>query len=172
MSVEIRAERRLLSEDELGQVSSSHYPDLTGLGPDDTLALARWLRGRRDRIRDIIAARRRARRGKAAGAGIESAQSSERGLAAKKQVFARALRRVNARLDRFRAERRREAARVNLADAVARKRAGISRHPSAGRTARRGMQPLENTRADAVLEGSTVGRASQSVRDAQAKRDA
>ncbi|GJD49691.1 hypothetical protein OPKNFCMD_2424 [Methylobacterium crusticola] len=171
MGVGIASERRLLSEDELQQVRLSHYPDLGGLDGEATLSLARWLREQRDRIRDIVAARRRARRGKAATGGIEAPGSSERGLAAKKQVFARALRRVNARLDRARAAKRREAARANLGDALRRKGAGRRHHPAPGRTPRHGMHPADSARRVAGIEPGQVGRVSQSVKDAQARRD-
>src|SRR5690349_8374767 len=105
MGVGIASERRLLSEDELERVKHSHYPDLGKLEPDDVLVLARWLRERRNRIRDIVATRQRARRGKASSSGIGAPEASERGLSEKKQIFARAIRRVNARLDRERTER-------------------------------------------------------------------
>ncbi|WP_407525428.1 hypothetical protein [Methylobacterium oryzisoli] len=172
MSVEIASERRLLSEDELRQVTLSHYPALHDLDAEGTLALARWLRAQRDRIRDIVAARRRARRGKATTRGVEAAQSSERGLAAKKQVFARALKRVNARLDRFRIARRREAVRANLHGALERTSRARRHHPASGRTARHGMQPADSERRSTVLEPSEIGRVSQAVKTAQARRDA
>ena len=88
MGVGIASERRLLSEDELERIKLSHYPDLGKLEQDDAIALARWLRERRNRVRDIVRTRRRARRGKADTSGISSAEASERGLSAKKQVFA------------------------------------------------------------------------------------
>ncbi|WP_247896236.1 hypothetical protein [Azospirillum argentinense] len=134
MGVELTAERRLLSEKEFEQVRRSHYPELEGLPPDETLTLARWLRGERDRARNIIAARRRGRRGKASGTGQQSADASERGLSAKKQVYARALKRVNGRLERFRAERRREIIQANLQDALKRRKEAEPQHPSPGRT--------------------------------------
>lgn len=172
MGAGIASERRLLSEDELGQVKLSHYPDLDGLDAESTLSLARWLRAQRSRIRDIVAARRRARRGKAATVGITAAQSSERGLAAKKQVFARALRRVNARLDRFRLAKRREEARGNLAVALNRKGSVGRRHPGSDSTPKHGMHPTVSARRNVPLKRSEIGRASQSGKDAQTRRDA
>jgi hypothetical protein len=49
-------------------------------------------------MRGSIEHRRRARRGKAEPRNTAAESSSERGAAAKKQIFARALKRVNARL--------------------------------------------------------------------------
>jgi len=95
MGVEFSSERRLLAEDELDPVRRSHYPELAERTRPELVELARFLRARRDRARDLVRDLRRARRGKGnAGDGL----GSERGLAAKKQVYARALKRVNARL--------------------------------------------------------------------------
>lgn len=171
MGVELAAERRLLSEKEFAQVRRSHYPDLGSLEPDETLTLARWLRGERDRARDIIASRRRGRRGKAGGTGQQSADASERGLSAKKQVYARALKRVNGRLERFRAERRREIIRANLEEALKRKQDAQPRHPAPGRTARKGMRPIPSGRRTVETDPREIGRVSQFVKDAQARRD-
>lgn len=99
MAMPIAAERRLLSEDELGPVARSHYPALESLSRDQLIELARWLRSRRARARDIVRQRRRVRRGKADPRNPAAESPSERGLTAKKQVFSHSLRRVNARLD-------------------------------------------------------------------------
>jgi hypothetical protein len=171
MGVGIASERRILSEDELERVKLSHYPDLGELDADESLALARWLRERRNRIRDIIAARRRARRGKATSFGLGAPELSERGLSEKKQVFARAVRRVNARLERDRAERRRDRVRVNLGEALRRKHSLVRHHPQAGDTSNNGMQPIGSDRRALTTEPSEIGRVSQAVKDSQAKRD-
>jgi hypothetical protein len=95
MGVEFSAERRLLAEDELDPIRRSHYPEVKERTHSELIELARFLRARRDRVRDLISDLRRARRGKG---GVGEGLSSERGLAAKKQVYARALKRVNARI--------------------------------------------------------------------------
>lgn len=104
MGIPIAAERRLLSEDELGPVARSHYPEVESLSRDQLIELARWLRGRRARARDIVRDRRRVRRGKADPRNPATETPSERGLAAKKQVFSHSLRRVNSRLNHVLAE--------------------------------------------------------------------
>lgn len=104
MGIPIAAERRLLSEDELGPVARSHYPELEGLSREQLIELARWLRSRRARARDIVRDRRRVRRGKADPRNPAAEPPSERGLTAKKQVFSHSLRRVNARLNHLLAE--------------------------------------------------------------------
>jgi len=107
MGIPIAAERRLLSEDELGPVARSHYPELESLSRDQLIELARWLRSRRARARDIVHHRRRVARGKAEPRNPAAETPSERGLAAKKQVFSHSLRRVNARLHHLLAEEKR-----------------------------------------------------------------
>jgi hypothetical protein len=105
MSVEFSAERRLLAEDELDPVRGSHYPELERWTHPELVELARFLRTRRDRARGLISDLRRARRGKG---GVGEGLGSERGLAAKKQVYARALKRVNARIAQIVAEMKRQ----------------------------------------------------------------
>ncbi|MFO1146527.1 MAG: hypothetical protein U1E33_08295 [Rhodospirillales bacterium] len=121
MGASIASERRLLSEDEYKAVVRSHFPQLNGVPRDELIDLARWLRSQRNRVRDIIHQHRRVRRGKAETRGAGTDTPSERGIAAKKQIFSRALRRVNGRLDLHRAATKREQAVANLRRAVARK---------------------------------------------------
>jgi hypothetical protein len=120
MGIPIAAERRLLSEDELGPVARSHYPELESLSRDQLIELARWLRSRRARARDIVHHRRRVSRGKAEPRNPAAEMPSERGLAAKKQVFSHSLRRVNARLNRLFASEKhaRYLARLHAGDRV------------------------------------------------------
>jgi hypothetical protein len=98
MSTSIADERRLLAADEYEPIARSHYPSLTSLPREELLDLVRWLREQRGKFKGQI--HRRIRRGKAAQRDEADKPASERGLAAKKQVFARALKRANAHLDR------------------------------------------------------------------------
>jgi hypothetical protein len=111
MSVEFSAERRLLAEDELDEIRRSHYPELAEWTHPELVELARFLRARRDIARNLIRDLRRARRGKG---GVGDGLSSERGLAAKKQVYARALKRVNARIAQTGAETKRQRAPTDM----------------------------------------------------------
>jgi hypothetical protein len=172
MGVEIAAERKLLAEDEYEPVARSHYPGIFGLARGELVELARWLRSRRSRSRDLVRARRRVRRGKAEPRGASAEPPSERGLSAKKQVFARALRRVNSRIERLRAEEKRERAVAGLRAALERKRAAPVHHPGPGRTADEGMRPKESEEPTVRADPREIGRVSQFVRDAQARRDA
>lgn len=171
MGASIASERRLLSEDEYKAVVRSHFPQLSDVPRDELIGLARWLRAQRNRARDIIHQHRRVRRGKAETRGAGTETPSERGIAAKKQIFSRSLRRVNGRLDLHRAATKREQAVANLRRAVARKESRRASHPGAGRTAGDGMQAIENRRTEDLSRPMEVGRVSQFVRDAQARTD-
>ncbi|MGH8430301.1 MAG: hypothetical protein ACREUF_07850 [Solimonas sp.] len=171
MSTSIADERRLLAADEYEPVARSHYPALAGLQRDELLDLARWLRDRRGKFRSQFERRRRVRRGKAEVRSEAAEQGSERGLAAKKQVFARALKRVNARLDNVLAADKRAAMRAAMGAALERKRRARVHHPSAGRHAGTGARPIENPKGADIVQPSTVGSISQAGRVAQAVRD-
>ncbi len=172
MGVEFTAEQGLLAESERDPVERSHYPALEDLPREEVVELVKWLRGQHGRARDIIRDRRRVRRGKADPRGATTETPSERGLAAKKQVFARALKRVNARLSQISAASRRARAVAAMQQALHRKRADPVHHPVAGQTAGQGMRAAANRKARPIVHGAKIGSVSQSVRNAQATRDA
>jgi hypothetical protein len=169
MSTSIADERRLLAAQEYEPLARSHYPALAGLPRAELLDLARWLREQRGKFRTQV--RRGVRRGKAAARGAPAEQDSERGLAAKKQVFARALKRVNARLDSVLNAGKRAAMRAGHEAALQRKRQARRHHPASGRPAQGGAQPIENPKGADIVQGSMVGSVSQAGRVAQAERD-
>ena len=171
MSTSIADERRLLTSEEYEPVARSHYPALAGLKREDLVELVRWLRDRRGKFRGQIERRRRVRRGKADPRTAGDEQASERGWAAKKQVFARALKRVNGRLDGTLAAEKRAAMRSGMAAALERKRRAPVHHPPSGRRARGGAQPIENPKGADIVQPSTIGSISQAGRVAQARRD-
>lgn len=171
MAMTIAAERRLLAENELDPITRSHHPALQAATHAELVELARWLRDQRGRARDIIKGRRRVRRGKADPRGAAAETPSERGLAAKKQIFAHALRRVNARLAVLAAEAKRATATARLAEALARKRAARPHHPGGGDSAGGGMQSKANRKGRSHISGGRVGSVSQAGRKAQARRD-
>jgi hypothetical protein len=171
MSTSIADERRLLAAEEYEPVARSHYPALAGLEREELMELVRWLRERRGKFRGQIEHRRRVRRGKADARTTAAEPPSERGVAAKKQVFARALKRVNARLDSVLADEKRAAMRAGMAAALARKRRLPVHHPASGRRARIGTQSIENPKGADIVQPSIVGSISQAGRVAQARRD-
>lgn len=172
MSVEFSAERRLLPEDELERVQRSHYPGLEKCTHPQLVELARFLRARRDRARDLIRDLRRARRGKG---GVGGGVSSERGLAAKKQVYARALKRVNARIAQIVAETKRERALTAMRAALTRRQSANANLPRGDHYHDRGnagMSSLPNSKRRPTIHGARAGSVSQAGRVAQAVRDA
>jgi hypothetical protein len=171
MGASFATERRLLSEDEFGPVLNSHYPALEELPHAELVSLARWLRERHNRARDIIRGRRRVHRGKAEQRGTASESASERGLAAKKQVFARGMKRVNARLGLIAAEAKRARMVVAMEEALARRKAAPVHHPQGGDTAGGGMEARPREKRRGIITGGRVGSVSQAGRNAQAARD-
>jgi hypothetical protein len=171
MSTSIADERRLLAAEEYEPIARSHYPALAGLQRDELLDLMRRLREQRAKFRRHVERHRRAERGKAEPRAAAAAPAGERGIAAKKQVFARALKRVNARLDGLLAVEKRAAMRAGHEAALERKRRAPRHHPASGRRARSGPGSIENPKGADIVQGSMVGSISQANREAQARRD-
>lgn len=169
MSTSIADERRLLAADEYEPIARSHYPSLASLQRDELLDLVRWLRDQRGKFKGQI--RRRVRRAKGDARSDADRPPGERGLAAKKQVFARALKRTNGHLDRVLAADKRAAMHAGMQAALERKRRAPRHHPSSGRRARGGAQPIENPKGADIVQPSTIGSISQAGRVAQARRD-
>lgn len=167
MATSIAAERRLLGDD-FATIARSHYPALDELPAEEVLALARTLREQRDRLRGMVHANRRARRGK----GDERATAgNDAALTRRKQVFAAALKRTNHRLDILHGQARRAWHAAALRDALERKRATTPQHPGAGDTPGAGMHAKPSRKRMMRTDPREIGRVSQFVRDAQARRD-
>ena len=172
MSLAMLAERRLLTQDEFEPVLQSHHPLVEELPRQELIELARWLRARHGRARDIIRGRRRVASGRAGARGAaDEIASDHRGLTAKKQIFASGLKRVNARLEQLEALQRRAAAQENLLAALSRKQAARPHHPEPGRTAKTGMRSKPGAARRKAVQAARIGSVSQSVRTAQAARD-
>ena len=139
MSLAFAMERRLLAEEELDPIRRSHFPLLESLSREEVRDLLHWLRARRNRARDLMREHRRSKRGK--GSTPRPLADADRGLTAKKQVFAGALRRANARLDALLAEDRRTANLARLRQALGRREAAVPHHPSAGSTSAAAPRP-------------------------------
>ncbi|MBV8409948.1 MAG: hypothetical protein JOY64_20140 [Alphaproteobacteria bacterium] len=171
MSTSIADERRLLAAEEYEPVARSHHPALASLTREELLDLVRWLREQRGKHRRHVERHRRAARGKAEPGTPAAAPAGERGMAAKKQVFARALKRVNARLDGLLAAEKRAAMRAGHEAALARKRRQPRHHPSSGDNRPAGPSSIENPKGADIVQGSVIGSISEANREAQARRD-
>lgn len=172
MSIAFASERRLLTEDEIAPIQRSHFPELDALPREELVDLARWLRDRRNRARDIMRSRRRVGRGKADARGTVPVPEDSRGLAAKKQIYANALKRVNARLETLLDAERRSRNAALLRAALHRRQAAAPHHPGAGDTAGSGVRPLPSGKRRPTIHGARIGSASQAGKAAQARRDA
>ncbi len=172
MGVSYADERGLLAEDERSMVERSHYPALAALDATETQELARWLRSRRARARDIMHDRVRARRGKGELRGAPSEPATGPGLGDKKQVFARALKRVNGRLDALAGEARRARHAQRMRAVLAAKADAVPAHPAGGDTAGRGMARKGAARRPGIVQGGRIGSVTRAGARRQAARDA
>ena len=171
MSLTIASERRMLTEAEFGAVLRSHYPEVCGLPKEELVGVARRVREYRDKARDITRHRRRERRGKAEPRGANPAPS-EAGTSMTKQIFTSALKRVHREIKRVEEDERRPTLVESARRALELKRANrVRHHPSAGRTASRGMRSLPNQGDTVRADPREVGRVLQAVKAAQARRD-
>lgn len=171
MSMSRGDEQRTLDADERTLVEQTHEPALWALSDAALADLIGLVRERRRRARDIAHRQRREMRGKADPAGAGAARRND-GTTRKAEALAGALRRLN----KESARRQAEAAvpeQVRLARAALRQKQAAARPPSwpQGRTAAAGMRSIESQRREDLARPMEVGRVSQFVRDAQAKRD-
>lgn len=175
MAVRSHPPKQILTGAELDAVQQSQHPGVKTLSHAELVALARRLREHRSKAGDIARSRRRIQRGKAEPRGA-GATPDESGVLVKKQVFAAALRRVNARLDHVssaaKSDARRERTTALLRRALADKQTSAPHHPTPGKTAGKGMRDVENRVPDLPLDPRQVGSVSQQGKNAQAKRDA
>lgn len=168
MAITRKEERRLLSHDEATMLAPTHHPELAQLSPEDLRNLVERLRAQQRRARDLVREATRARRGKGEARG--SSTSAER-LSEKKQVFAAALRRVNAQFARAEDARRHARAAEGLRRALERRRAAQPHHPQPGRHAGTGMRDTSEDRAHPGPDPRAIGSISQATRNNQARRD-
>jgi hypothetical protein len=171
MAIRMRDEVRALSNDELELVVKTHIPLILDLSDAELGDLIKQVREKRKRARDISNRQRREMRGKAERPGAASAKDNA-GTKNKAAVLAGALKRLNNEKER----RERSAAvpeQVRLAQkALQLKRASGKGHSGPSyRTASKGMRNVENQKPERLLHPMEIGRVSQFVKDAQAKRD-
>lgn len=171
MAVRMRDEVRALSDDELELVVKSHIPLVLDLSDTELRDLTRQVREKRKRARDIANRQRREMRGKAERPGAAPARDNA-GTKHKAAVLAGALKRLNNEKER----RERQSAKPDQVR-IAKKALQLKRASGKGhsgptyRTASKGMRNLENEKPERLLHPMEIGRVSQFVKDAQAKRD-
>jgi hypothetical protein len=174
MSARRDREAALLTEQEKADVDQTRYPEILHLSRPELIALIRRLRDHRDRAQTIGRQQQREMRGKAPPRGGAPSRDNT-GTVLKAQVLAQAVKRGNAELARLdepppeahyptQAEIARKALEMRQAMRLA-------RHPSAGWTASAGMHSKPSDRPTVQTDPREIGRVSQAIRVAQAKRD-
>ena len=171
MSINISDEKRILTEAEFDMVARTHHPEINELDRAQLAEAAKRLRTYRDKARDVANRQRREMRGKAEARGARPA-SDNSGTQRKRRVFASALKRVNRELARFAAAER----KPNQADFARRalelKRAArVQQRYAVTRTRREGPVAIPSTRSTVKSDPREIGRVSQFVKNAQARRD-
>ncbi|TDR90136.1 hypothetical protein [Enterovirga rhinocerotis] len=168
MTIALKTERSLLSQDEFATLAQTHYPALYEVDGAALPDLRQRIRTLRDKERTLARTLRRSIRGKAGERGGSFPGNIEK-PARRKQVFAGALKRLNKEADRRRVMEAREALRGAVA---AKQAADGTGAPDPGRTGRTGMRPQESARRRTAVNRAKVGSVSQATRNAQARRDA
>lgn len=172
MSVPCKFERSLVSHDEYETIRLTHHPAIYDIEVAELEAMRPRLRTMRDKERTLSRQRRREGRGKSEARGASFPGTAEH-ASQRKQVFAASLKRVNNELRRLHVLAARtahvEAARKALA---LHRTANFTTYPAAGATANEGMVPKANPRRRRIMTGAKIGRVSQSMKVAQAVRDA
>nr|WP_294524044.1 hypothetical protein [uncultured Rhodopila sp.] len=158
---------RLLNVAEREIVQQTRPPGISERSRPELHALARRLRQARDRAQRIGWQQKREIRGKSDPKGASPARDNL-GTEAKARVLSDALARVAAALRRLDTPTQAEVMRKALALKAGRP---APRHPSGGRIASGGMQPKTSARPTVKADPREIGRVSQAVKVAQAKRD-
>jgi len=170
MAIETRAERRLLSRDELELVVLTRRSEITAVADADLRKTVSLLRERRDRARTIARQQRREMRGKAHAS---TPASDNSGSKMKARVLSGAIQRANRELSRRQAVAARQELVSNSRRALKLKNAARKPAvPKGGRTANEGMLPKPSKKAERIGSPMEAGRVSQFVKDAQARKDA
>jgi hypothetical protein len=172
MSISVAVERSLLNHEEFEAIKPTHYPFISSLSADELRSAARDLRQHRDKAQTIARNRRREMRKKAAPRG-ESPVQDDAHAWQRKQVFVQAVKRVNRELSRLEAADKRSSLVETSRRALDLLRANrVVHHPSAGRTASFGMRAKASSRRTVESDPREIGRVSQAVKVAPARRDA
>lgn len=163
-------ERSLLSHKEYEELSRTHVPEIASLDDASLMALQRRVRELRARDRTLVREIRRGISGKKEPRGSSFPGTEDR-PSQRKQLFSSALKRISGEVSKRRGRAARSAMRSSLEQAMDRRKRQAPRFLDPGRTSHEGMTPLESAKTVSPLERSNVGRASQTTKVAQAKKD-
>jgi hypothetical protein len=171
MAISCRSESKLLSHEELQTVRATHHPAIYESDLKELRTVQARLRAERAKLGTLINRSHRIHKGKPDPRENNPPPNAEH-LKKRKQVFAKALKRVNNEIKRL----RKFHANTMLAEAahraLASRRANFVAPPNAGRTASAGMQSNPSTRRRKTIPRDKIGSVSQATKVAQAIRDA
>lgn len=171
MAINNRRELSLLNHEEAELIKSSHHPALGQLDAKSLADAKRRLRDLRSKERSLSRQKTREVRGKAEPRGGSFPGTAERPRE-RKQIFAAALKRVNNQETKLEVEAAKaahiEASRRALAMRLANPGPVV---PKPGRTASKGLRPVESKKVSSKTAPAKVGSVSQATKNAQAKRD-
>jgi hypothetical protein len=172
MAMSCKSESQLLSHEELQTVRATHHPAIYECDLKELRAVQARLRAEHAKLRTLINRSRRIHRGKPDPREHSSSPANAEHLQRRKQVFAKALKRVNNEVKRL----RKYHANAMLAEAahraLASRRANFVLAPSGGRTTSEGMHTNPSTRRRKTISRNRIGSVSQATKVAQAIRDA
>ncbi len=171
MSIPSKAERALLSHDELKAIAVTHHPAIYDLDKTELRDLQKQLRSERGKARTLARQKRREVRGKSDARGKSFPGTADQPLK-RKQIFSNALKRVNREIERLEIVEARTAHVEAAHRALAKLRAAKFVSPPLGRTAGQGMQLNESAKRRRTLPRSKVGSVLKANNVAQAIRDA
>ena len=171
MAISFESESKFLSHDEWQTVRATHHPAIYDSDLKELRSVQGRLRTEQAKLRALINRSSRIHRGKP-HPHEDTPQPHGEHLLKRKQVFAKALRRVKNEIKRL-VEFGANAKLVEAAHgALASRFATFAAVPSAGRTASAGMQSNPSMRRRKTISRSKIGSVSQTMKVAQAARDA
>lgn len=170
MAMSRKDEARLLDKDEAVLVEKSHHPEIASLDDKALGETIKLIRERRDRAREIGQRQRREMRGKARPQGAKPA-GDNLGTKHKMAVLAAALKRLNSEQTRRREQSARNATASGMKRAMELKAAAKAPSRPKSKTADKGMKSVPSKRNEQITDPREVGRVSQQIKKAQAKRD-
>ena len=171
MSIPISTEKRMLTATEFEVVEQSHYPAIMELPKEELSDILKLLREFRNKARDRAHQQRREMRGKSAPRAAVAAGDNS-GTERKREIFASALKRVNRELSRIKKQESGKIQGDHARRALEIKRRNrVRHHPSTTTTVKRPMSVIENPNATVTMDPREIGRVSQFIKTAQARRD-
>ncbi len=170
MPISRRTALRVLDNAEVELVEASRHPHLSDLSDKEVQQLRSQLRERRNRAQDLANRTRRKMRGKDVS-GADDGPRHDEGVRQKVSILANAVQRVNQETSRRQRFQSKDELKRNAEKALEMRRAATRpKHPTSRRSDR-GMRAIPNERAQDLVNRMEVGRVSQFVKDAQAKKD-